>query len=62
MPSSSLFLGVGAVLSTLTSAVGATIYSLEDAYQGNSFAEGFSFFEGPDPTNGFVRYAFSSSR
>jgi hypothetical protein len=53
MPSSSLFLGVGAILSTL-SPVFATKYDIGDTYEGASFLNGFDFFTDADPTHGFV--------
>lgn len=55
MPSSSLFLSIGTVLSTLSSTALAATYKLEDSYSGSSFLDGFDFFSQPDPTNGFVQ-------
>lgn len=59
MPSSSsFFLKAGAVLSAL-STTSATVYTLQDNFQGDSFLDGFTFFDKPDPTNGFVTYVFN---
>ncbi|KAF2798785.1 glycoside hydrolase family 16 protein [Melanomma pulvis-pyrius CBS 109.77] len=56
MPSSSLFLSVGTILSALSSTVVATQYTLGDSYAGSTFLNGFDFFTAADPTNGFVKY------
>ncbi|KAF2279085.1 uncharacterized protein EI97DRAFT_456487 [Westerdykella ornata] len=56
MPSSSLVLRLGAVLSALSSTAFSAKYTLEDSYTGANFLDGFEFFTEPDPTNGFVRY------
>ncbi|KAF2117260.1 putative endo-1,3(4)-beta-glucanase, partial [Lophiotrema nucula] len=63
MPSSSLFLRAGAILSALSSTAlaGASLYEIEDSYQGSSFLEGFDFFTETDPTHGFVRYQDQTS-
>lgn len=59
MPSSSsFFLKAGVVLSALSS-TSATLYKLQDTYKGDTFLDGFTFFDKPDPTNGFVKYVTS---
>lgn len=55
MTFSSLLLNVGLTLSTVLSAAGATSYTLGDTYSGSTFLDGFDFFNGADPTNGFVK-------
>lgn len=45
-------------------AFGATAhaaYTLQDNYDTTNFFDGFDFFSGQDPTNGFVKYADASS-
>jgi len=37
-------------------AVPAQMYTLTDLYQGTNFFDSFSFFTGPDPTQGWVQY------
>ncbi|KAI0409757.1 glycoside hydrolase family 16 protein [Xylaria palmicola] len=32
-------------------------YTIQDSYDASNFFESFEFFDGPDPTNGFVKYA-----
>ncbi|KAH6660034.1 glycoside hydrolase family 16 protein [Truncatella angustata] len=44
--------GVIASLSAITHAT----YSIEDTYDTSSFFDGFDFYSGADPTNGFVQY------
>ena len=41
----------------LLSATGWASYVLEDDYMSGNFFDQFSFFDGADPTNGFVSYA-----
>ncbi|PVI05569.1 glycoside hydrolase family 16 protein, partial [Periconia macrospinosa] len=61
MPSSSsFFIKAATVLSTL-STTSATVYKLQDTYKGDSFLDGFTFFNKPDPTNGFVNYVSKSA-
>ncbi|KAF9891629.1 hypothetical protein FE257_003640 [Aspergillus nanangensis] len=64
MPSSSLLWSVGSLaLSTLVSpaiATGGTHYQLLEAWQGQNFLDYFEFFDGGDPTNGFVTYVNQS--
>lgn len=35
------------------------VYSLSHSYYGDDFASQFNFFDGVDPSNGFIRYAFT---
>ncbi|KAF2259518.1 hypothetical protein CC78DRAFT_537052 [Lojkania enalia] len=56
MPSSSLFLRAGIVLSALSSTALATSYDLQDTFKGSSFLDGFDFYTAPDLTKGFVTY------
>jgi hypothetical protein len=55
MPSASLLLGVGAILSTLSTPVIATPYQLSETYTGANWLDAFKFVE-TDPNNGFVNY------
>jgi hypothetical protein len=54
MPSSSLFWGVGTILSALSAPALAIQYTLGDTYAGATFLNGFDFYTGADPMNGFV--------
>ncbi|GAB7350517.1 hypothetical protein MBLNU459_g1109t1 [Dothideomycetes sp. NU459] len=59
MSSTAHVLSIGAcILSALAPCVTAQTYSytLQNVYAGNSFYDGFNFYSGPDPTNGFVQY------
>ncbi|OJZ92578.1 glycoside hydrolase family 16 protein, partial [Aspergillus luchuensis CBS 106.47] len=40
----------------LTAQLSSAAYTLQDEYSGDSFFDGFTFFTGADPTNGFVDY------
>ncbi len=42
------------VLTLATQAQGA--YTIQDSYDASNFFENFEFFNGPDPTSGFVQY------
>ena len=55
MPSSTLLLGVGAVLSTLSSTAFAAKYQVQDSYNGNNWLDAFKF-ETYELNNGFVDY------
>lgn len=55
MPSPSLILGVGAVLSTLSSTAFAAKYQVQDSYTGANWLDAFKF-ETYDLNNGFVDY------
>ncbi len=55
MPSSSLFLGVGAVLSTLSSTALANKYTIQDSFDASNWLEEFNF-DTNDYNNGFVNY------
>lgn len=55
MPSPSILLGVGAVLSTLSAPVFAAKYEAQDSYDGNNWLDAFKF-ETYEKTNGFVNY------
>lgn len=55
MPSSSLLLGVGAILSTLSAPVIATTYQISETYTGANWLDAFEFVT-EDPNNGFVNY------
>jgi len=59
MPSLSLILTLGtAVLLTLSPRISAQTYSyaLEDTFAGSNFYDNFNFYDGADPTHGFVTY------
>lgn len=43
------------------SAVNKKAYSLTTSYEGSAFFDNFSFFDGPDPTRGFVNYTSRST-
>ncbi|KAL5363604.1 concanavalin A-like lectin/glucanase domain-containing protein [Aspergillus floccosus] len=65
MPSSSLLWSVGSLaVSSLVSPAIATAagssYHLLEAWQGKNFLDYFDFFDGADPTNGFVTYTNQS--
>lgn len=65
MPSSSLLWSVGslAVSSLVSPAIAmatGSSYHLLEAWQGENFLDYFDFFDGADPTNGFVTYANQS--
>ncbi|KAI0482992.1 glycoside hydrolase family 16 protein [Xylariaceae sp. FL0804] len=47
-------LGLGGLLSLATTSQAA--YAIQDMYDSTNFFEGFDFFTGPDPTNGYVQY------
>ncbi|KAL6709823.1 hypothetical protein ACN47E_000608 [Coniothyrium glycines] len=55
MPSSSVLLYVGAILSTFSSPALATLYEKEQKYAGSNFLDAFKF-ETYEKTNGFVDY------
>lgn len=55
MPSSSLLLAVGAVLSSLSSTALATKYQVQDSYTGANWLDAFNF-ETYEKNNGFVDY------
>ena len=55
MPSSSLLLGVGTILSTFSSTVLATKYEVQDSYTGRNWLDAFEF-KTYDLNNGFVDY------
>jgi hypothetical protein len=55
MPSPSLLLGVGAILSTLSTTVSAAKYQAQDSYTGRNWLDAFQF-ETYDKNNGFVNY------
>ncbi|KAH7074164.1 hypothetical protein FB567DRAFT_191075 [Paraphoma chrysanthemicola] len=55
MPSSSLFLSVGTILSALSSTAVATQYSQSESYTGKNWLDAFKF-ETYDLNNGFVNY------
>ncbi|KAI1637988.1 glycoside hydrolase family 16 protein [Biscogniauxia mediterranea] len=48
-------LRLGGLLSL--AAVAQAAYAIQDSFDQNNFFEGFEFFSGPDPTNGFVKYS-----
>src|ERR1700710_3133101 len=52
---SSLILRFGACVVCVAGIANAT-YSLEDTFDTSNFFNDFSFFDGPDPTAGFVNY------
>ncbi|KAJ6016299.1 hypothetical protein N7540_010890 [Penicillium herquei] len=57
MLSSSLSLSAGSLfLLWLSSPVHATEYELVETWQGEEFFNYFHFYDGPDPTNGWVNY------
>ena len=60
MPSSSLILGVGAVLSTLSSTALAAKYQVQDSYNGKNWLDAFQF-ETTELNNGFVNYLDEAS-
>jgi hypothetical protein len=60
MSVSSLFLSGIAVLSLLGGAQAGIKYTLDVEYSGDNFFDGFSFFQGADPTHGFVKLVFAS--
>ncbi|GKZ31215.1 hypothetical protein AbraIFM66950_011470 [Aspergillus brasiliensis] len=45
----------------LTAQLSSAAYTLQDDYSGSGFFDGFSFFTGTDPTNGFVDYVDEST-
>jgi hypothetical protein len=51
----SLLLGGIAAFSLLNGAQATGKYVLDIDYSGSSFFDGFDFFQGPDPTHGFVK-------
>lgn len=55
MPSPSILLGVGAVLSTLSAPAFAAKYEAQDSYNGRNWLDAFKF-ETYEKTNGFVNY------
>ena len=55
MPSLSLFLGVGAILTTLSSPALAAVYEKEERFTGANWLDGFQF-ETYELTNGYVNY------
>jgi hypothetical protein len=55
MPSSSLFLSVGTILSALSSTAVATQYSQSESFTGKNWLDAFKF-ETYDLNNGFVNY------
>ncbi|KAI1341604.1 glycoside hydrolase family 16 protein [Xylariaceae sp. FL0016] len=48
-------LRVGGLLSLVATAHAA--YAIQETYDQTNFFEGFEFYSGPDPTNGFVQYS-----
>ncbi|KAJ1331356.1 family 16 glycosylhydrolase [Microdochium nivale] len=50
-----LLLASGLLLSAHGTAA-AQAYQIQDTYDASNFFDGFEFFSGPDPTEGFVRY------
>lgn len=55
MPFAKNLVRLGGALSLASSAQAQT-YTIQDTYDATNFFEGFEFFNGPDPTAGFVQY------
>jgi hypothetical protein len=60
MPSSSLILSVGTILSAFSSTVAATKYQQEESFNGKNWLDAFKF-ETYDLNNGFVNYVDQST-
>ncbi|KAH9221191.1 concanavalin A-like lectin/glucanase domain-containing protein [Leptodontidium sp. 2 PMI_412] len=54
-----LFLSLSAL--SRVHAIVSDTYALDIEYSGSTFFDGFDFFTGPDPTNGFVSYQSNTS-
>lgn len=49
-------LRASAILLLAVTGLAQPSYTIQDSYDANNFFENFNFFQGPDPTHGFVKY------